>query len=95
MFQEAGRAWLSPKPWELAAGAGSLIGSGRSGSSSSSSATATATKQGSDPSSGFWVEDEQLLPPEVASHLKWLRTAAAGGVDGATPAALPSRAIEE
>jgi len=76
MFQETGRTWLSPKPWELAAGAGSLI-SNSSASSVSQGVNSHDSTQKHEcfASSGRWVEDEQLLPPEVARHLQWVRAA--------------------
>jgi hypothetical protein len=78
LFHETGRTWLTPKPWELASGAGSLTGSSSSSSSggidgSSQLGKGTASIAWS---SGRWVESERELPASVAAHLKWLRGAA-------------------
>lgn len=75
MFQETGRTWLSPKPWELAAGAGSLISNSSSSASQGVNSHDSLHKHECFASSGRWVEDEQSLPPEVARHLQWVRVA--------------------
>ena len=82
LFHETGRTWLTPKPWELASGAGSLTGSSTNSSSSSSSSSLLGRGTASIAwSSGRWVERENELPAGVAAHLKWLR-GLAGDAEG-------------
>lgn len=90
LFHETGRTWLTPKPWELAAGAGSLISS-----SSISKGDLVHGRAGVSiaANSGRWVDDERALPADVAGHLKWLR--AAGNAAGDTKAVMRPKSMEE
>jgi hypothetical protein len=77
LFHETGRTWLTPKPWELAAGAGSLISSSCATSSSDGCCSGHGLGGMSfATSSGRWADDERALPADVAAHLQWLRAAA-------------------
>lgn len=79
MFQETGRTWLVPKPWELATGSGGLIGC----SSSNGGQPGRTGGLFVAPGSGWWVQEEAALPAEVAAHLKWLQAAAASEAEPA------------
>ena len=79
IFDEEGKVWIEPAPWERPGGDGGGEGSSRYGGGGGGARRAAAAAGGGGEEGGRWVRDEAALPAEARRLLQSLREAAGGG----------------